>query len=233
MKIFALLAAAALVLVSCQAKPATPAKPGEPSKSDASYDFGVLIGTNLKQTSVSVDYDSFVQGMKDVMDKNHAKVTPEQANEAVQAYLAAAQKRVADANEVKEAKFLAENAKKPGVITTPSGLQYEVLQQGTGPKPKATDTVKVDYVGKLIDGTKFDSSIDRKEPAVFPLSGVIPGWTEGIQLMPVGSKYRFFIPSKLAYGARGAGSRIPPNSTLIFDVSLLDIEPPAKAPAHK
>ncbi len=235
MKLLSTLSVGALLLlaVQVQAQETTaPASPQPPVTTErASYDFGVLIATNLKQASVMIDYNAFVQGMKDVFEKDKANVTPEQANQEVQEVLAYAQKKVAADNAAKETQFLAANAKKPGIKTTASGIQYEVIKQGTGPKPVASDTVKVDYVGTLIDGTKFDSSIDRKEPAVFPLSEVIPGWTEAIQLMPVGSEYRFYIPSKLAYGTRGAGGRIPPNSALIFDVTLLDIEKPApKAP---
>jgi FKBP-type peptidyl-prolyl cis-trans isomerase len=121
-------------------------------------------------------------------------------------------------------KFLEENAAKPGIQTTPSGLQYEVLAAGTGPKPAATSTVEVHYEGRLIDGTVFDSSYQRRETISFPLNRVIPGWTEGLQLMPTGSKYRLFIPSDLGYGARGAGGVIPPNATLIFDVELISIK---------
>ena len=119
--------------------------------------------------------------------------------------------------------FLAKNKEKPGVITTASGLQYEVIKMGTGPKPTAQNTVKVNYVGTLIDGTEFDSSIKKNEPAQFPVAGVIPGWTEALQLMPVGSKFKLFIPPTLAYGATGAGDVIKPYSTLIFEVDLLEI----------
>lgn len=120
-------------------------------------------------------------------------------------------------------KFLEENAKKEGVKTTPSGLQYAVIREGTGPKPTATSTVEVHYEGRLLNGAIFDSSYARKETISFPLNRVIPGWTEGLQLMPTGSKYRLYIPSELAYGSRGAGADIPPNSTLIFDVELISI----------
>ena len=121
-------------------------------------------------------------------------------------------------------RFLEENAKKEGVVTTPSGLQYKVLDEGFGPRPKATETVKVHYKGTLIDGTQFDSSYDRGEPISFPLNGVIRGWTEGVQLMPVGAKYEFYIPYNLAYGEKGAGGVIPPYATLVFVVELLGIE---------
>jgi len=139
------------------------------------------------------------------------------------AMMQAMEKRIA-ASASAEKDFLDKNSKKTGVKTTASGLQYEVLKEGTGAKPTASDTVKVDYVGTLVNGNKFDSSIDRGEPAVFPLENVIPGWTEGIQLMAVGSKYKLYIPSALAYGEEGAGGVIGPNETLVFEVDLLSIE---------
>ncbi len=136
-----------------------------------------------------------------------------------------------EANKAAGAAFMAENAKKDGVKVTDSGLQYEVLTAGEGASPKATDVVKVHYKGTLIDGTKFDSSYDRGQPATFPLNQVIPGWTEGVQLMKVGSKYRFVIPAELAYGEHGAGPNIPPFSTLVFEVELLDVNPEEAAAA--
>lgn len=220
-----LLALAALLLVSCQG---TDSKAAVSDDAKNGYAFGVLIGTNLKNTGVKIDYQAFVNGMKDVLEKNAPTVDTQTAQTTVQAALAAGQEKVAKEATEKETKFLAENGKKAGVKTTASGLQYEVLAQGTGAQPKATDTVKVDYVGTLTDGTKFDSSIDRNEPAVFPLDGVIPGWTEAIQLMNVGSKFKLYIPSSLAYGANGAGDKIGPNATLVFEVTLLSIEAPAK-----
>ena len=140
-------------------------------------------------------------------------------------------KKEAAENLVKETEFLAENGKKSGITTTESGLQYEVLTQGSGAMPTATDKVKVHYKGTLLDGTVFDSSYDRDTPIEFQLNGVIKGWTEGLQLMKIGSKYKFYIPSKLGYGERGAGQVIPGNATLIFEVELLDILPPDPAPA--
>jgi len=224
---FAMLLALGAFLVSCQ---------GAEKKTDAAsddaktgYAFGVLIGTNLKTTGVKIDYEAFVKGMKDVLEKNAPTVTTEVANQTVQTALTDAHTKLAAANLTKEADFLASNGKKAGVKTTASGLEYEVVTEGSGAKPKATDTVKVDYVGTLVDGTVFDSSIERKQPATFPLNGVIPGWTEGIQLMSVGSKYKLYIPSKLAYGENGAGSKIGPNATLVFEVTLLSIEAPAPA----
>jgi FKBP-type peptidyl-prolyl cis-trans isomerase FkpA len=224
---FAMLLALGAILVSCQGTDKK-AETGAADDAKTGYAFGVLIGTNLKATGVKIDYDSFVKGMKDVLEKNAPTVTTDVANQTIQAALTDAHTKLAAANVAKETEFLAANAKKAGVKATESGLQYEVVTEGTGAKPKATDTVKVDYVGTLVDGTVFDSSIERKEPAVFPLNGVIPGWTEGIQLMPVGSKYKLYIPSKLAYGENGAGGKIGPNATLVFEVTLLSIEASAK-----
>jgi FKBP-type peptidyl-prolyl cis-trans isomerase FkpA len=223
-------AAIAILLFSCQAKKpdAAQASPAAPSAADASYAFGVLIGNSLKSTAVTIDYNSFVKGMKDVASAKGPKVTLEQANETAQNAIAAASEEKAKADLAAETKYLEENGKKAGVTTTASGLQYEVLTKGTGTIPLATDTVKVDYVGKLLDGTTFDSSKDRGEPAIIPLNQVIPGWAEGLQLMNVGSTYRLTIPSTLAYGPQGAGGVIPPNATIVFEVTLLSIEPPAK-----
>jgi FKBP-type peptidyl-prolyl cis-trans isomerases 1 len=195
---------------------------------DPSYAFGVAIGNSLKDTAVEINYDSFLKGVKDVMVKNDASLTYEQAGQVIQKAISEASTKKAATNLKKEADFLASNGKKSGVITTASGLQYEVIKEGTGASPKASDTVKVDYVGTLLDGTTFDSSIARGQPAEFPLSGVIPGWTEGIQLMKVGGKTKFYIPSKLGYGENGAGGVIGPNSTLIFEVDLLDVNPSSK-----
>ena len=216
------------LLVSCQGADKKPVAGAESPETKSGYAFGVLIGTNLKSSGVKLDYDAFVNGMKDVMEKNAPKVDVATANQTIQAALTDAHVKLAQTNQAAETKFLADNGKKTGVKTTASGLEYEVITEGTGAKPKATDTVKVDYVGTLLDGSTFDSSIERKQPAVFPLAGVIPGWTEGIQLMPVGSKYKLYIPSKLAYGENGANGKIGPNSTLTFEVTLLSIEPPAK-----
>lgn len=231
---------AAALFSSCKDKSATAAAPAgtegsspagqdkTTSKADYSYAFGMAIGTSLKQTGVAVDYSAFSKGMKDVLEDKKTKVTMEEANKQIQAAMSEAGTKLASDASAKEKKFLEENGKKQNVVTTASGLQYEVLKEGSGAKPQLTDTVKVDYVGTLQDGKTFDSSVERGEPAVFPLAQVIPGWQEGIQLMSVGSKYRFFIPSALAYGTQGAGGVIGPNATLIFEVDLLSIEPPAK-----
>jgi FKBP-type peptidyl-prolyl cis-trans isomerase len=154
----------------------------------------------------------------------------QQYMQQMQAKRVAEQKAESDKNKTDGAKFLAENKSKPGVKTTASGLQYLVEKEGTGPKPKETDTVKVNYLGTKIDGEKFDSSYDRGEPATFPLNGVIKGWTEGLQLMPVGSKYKLFLPADLAYGESGP-PKIGPNAALVFEVELLSIEKPAEAGA--
>lgn len=194
------------------------------SKADISYAVGMALGKSVKDTGIELDYNAFLQGFKDNMESKKLKLTDEQATSYIQEAIAKAQEKKAADNKAKETKFLEDNGKKPGVKTTASGLQYEVISEGTGLKPQATDTVKVHYTGTLMDGTKFDSSIDRGEPATFPLDQVIPGWTEGIQLMSVGSKYKLYIPSSLAYGESGAGGVIPPNSPLIFEVELLGIE---------
>jgi FKBP-type peptidyl-prolyl cis-trans isomerase len=197
-------------------------------QADLSYSLGMLLGGNLKNSGLVVSPEAFLEGLKDVLNGKAPKYTDAQAQAAVQLALQAVAAKKSAANLAAGKAFLDGNGKKPGVASTASGLQYEVLAKGTGAKPKATDTVKVNYEGKLLDGTVFDSSYARNEPATFPLSGVIPGWTEGVQLMPVGSKFRFFVPSELAYGEQGAGNDVAPNSVLIFEVELLSIEAAAK-----
>jgi FKBP-type peptidyl-prolyl cis-trans isomerase len=191
---------------------------------DASYALGMLIGTSIKSTGIAIDPDAFLLGLKDYLAGKPTKFTNEQAQAAVQAAVQAAAEKKGAANLAEGKAFLEANRKKPGVLATASGLQYLVLTAGKGAKPKSSDTVTVNYEGKLLDGTVFDSSFSRNEPASFPLDGVIPGWTEGVQLMPVGSKYRFFVPSELAYGEQGAGGAIGPNAVLIFEVELLSID---------
>jgi FKBP-type peptidyl-prolyl cis-trans isomerase FkpA len=190
---------------------------------DTSYAFGMVIGSELQQTGLIFNYNAFTKGLREVLENKNTKITMDEAVLTVQqAFLEVMRKR-AEENKAKELRFLEENGKKPGVNTTVSGLQYEVITEGTGPKPAAEDIVRVNYEGTLIDGTVFDSTYTRGEPAEFPLYAVIAGWTEGLQLMSEGSSYRFYIPSKLAYGEQGAGSVIPPYSTLIFEVELLSI----------
>ena len=196
-----------------------------------SYAMGLGIGRQLAQMGAEdLDVDDFAQAIKDVLAGNSLKISNHEAQTIVQQYFAKQEQKLkADQEEkgriAKKAgeDFLEANAKKEGVIVLPSGLQYMVLKQGTGKKPKATDKVRCHYEGFLTDGTLFDSSLSRGEPAVFGLQQVIAGWTEGLQLMAEGSKYRFFIPYLLGYGASGAGQSIPPYSTLIFDVELLNV----------
>lgn len=197
-----------------------------------SYAIGADIGANLKRGQMdSLNVDLMAAGLQDGMDST-VKMDAEQLRTVMQSYMSkleakrmAAEQAEGEANRVAGEEFLAENGKRTGVVTTPSGLQYEVISMGTGPKPTEADQVKVHYVGTLIDGTtEFDSSVRRGQPAVFGLNQVIRGWVEGIQLMPVGSKFKFFIPSDLAYGPSAPpGSEIKPNSTLVFDVELLEI----------
>ena len=196
-----------------------------------SYALGLGIGQQLSQMGATdISAEDFAQAIKDVLEGNELKVSHREAQSIVQDYFQKQEQKLqaqrAEAGKAhKEAgeKYLAENAKKDGIITLPSGLQYQVLKEGNGKKPTAKDTVMCHYEGFLIDGTVFDSSVQRGEPATFPLQQVIAGWTEGLQLMQEGAKYRFFIPYRLAYGEGGAGSSIPPFATLIFDVELIKV----------
>ena len=196
-----------------------------------SYALGIGIGRQLSQMGAAdLNIDDFAQAIKDVI-AGDLKLGDAEAQQIVQEFFAKQEeKQKAEAAEKGKAakqdgeKFLAENGKKEGVITTASGPQYQVLREGNGQSPKATDTVECHYEGTLIDGTKFDSSYDRGQTATFPLNQVIAGWTEGLQLMKEGGKYRFFIPYELGYGERGAGASIPPFSTLVFDVELVSVK---------
>lgn len=208
-------------------------------KDKASYAIGLDIGRTFRQRSLDLNVEAVVGGLRDALAGGKTLLTEEQAQAALEAFsqdLAAKERnlRTAQASQNKEAgdKFLAENKVKEGVKTTANGLQYKILKAGTGKTPRTSDVVRTHYRGTLIDGTEFDSSYRRNEPAIFPVNGVIPGWTEALQLMPVGSKWQLFVPSKLAYGEQGAGALIGPNATLVFEVELLGIEPPA-APAAK
>lgn len=196
-----------------------------------SYALGLGIGRQLAQMGAeNLNIDDFAAAIKDVISGGELKVSDADAQKLVTEYFRAQEEKTnaektekgRKAKEEGEA-YLAENAKKEGVVTLPSGLQYQVIKEGNGRKPKATDRVKCHYEGFLIDGTVFDSSIQRGEPAVFPLNQVIKGWTEGLQLMSEGAKYRFFIPYGLGYGANGAGSSIPPYAALVFDVELIEV----------
>ena len=199
----------------------------------SSYALGINVGNNLKHDGLELDYNAFMQGIRDAYDGKNQFTDQEmqeifkeiQADlQAKQMEQQAKQKDIAAAEIEKGAKFLAENKKNPEVTETASGLQYMVLQEGKGEHPTATSRVTVHYTGKLIDGTVFDSSVDRGEPITFGLNQVIRGWTEGLQLMTPGSKYRFFIPYNRAYGEQGAGGAIPGGATLIFDVELISFE---------
>jgi FKBP-type peptidyl-prolyl cis-trans isomerase len=192
--------------------------------SDISYALGLVLGSDLKQFGLQFDYNALAQGIQATVEGKETRMSLEEAVGLVQTAYIAAMNRQAEETRAKSELFLAENGKKAGIVTTASGLQYEVVVQGQGNKPAATDEVTVNYEGKFIDGTVFDSSYTRGEPAEFPLDQVIPGWSEGIQLMNVGSTYRLYIPSALAYGERGAGNMIPPHSVLIFQVELLAIK---------
>ena len=229
------------------AKPATAAKSGTAKtaaplalttpKQKASYAIGMNIGKNLKRDSVDIDPAVLSRGLKDALAGGKLLLTDDEAKAALTALQMevrmkeeAKTKAVAVENKKTGDAFLAANKTKEGVVTLPSGLQYKIITAGTGPKPTADDTVLCHYRGTLVDNTEFDSSYKRKEPLKIPVGGVIKGWTEAIQLMPVGSKWQLFIPSELAYGERGApGSPIGPNSTLIFEVELISIEPKAAA----
>lgn len=196
-----------------------------------SYALGIGIGRQLSQMgAAALNIDDFAQAIKDVLAGN-LKMNEAEAQELVQDFFAKqeAKQQAEAAEKGKSAKaegerFLVENGKKAGIITTPSGLQYQVLREGNGKSPKSTDTVECHYEGTLIDGTKFDSSYDRGQTATFPLNQVIAGWTEGLQLMQEGGKYRFFIPYNLGYGERGAGASIPPFAALVFDVELVAVK---------
>jgi len=196
----------------------------EDEKARISYAFGMTVGSDLKQSGLEMDYAAFTEGLKNAMEEGQTLLLDQdEALEIVQTAFENAMAKQVTELRVKEEKFLAENALNEAVITNPSGLQYMVLTRGDGPKPAPDDIVRVHYEGSLIDGTVFDNSYYSETGEEIPLNMVIPGWAEGIQLMNVGSKYRIFIPSKMAYGERGAGQVIPPYSTLIFTIELLEI----------
>ncbi len=223
---------------------ATAAKPGQAAasqkpdtfelktdKDKASYAIGMNIGQNLRKQSEVIDAAVVQRGMKDALAGDKTLLTEDEAKAALMTLQASMRKKqeeqvqqMAETNKKEGDAFLAENKTKAGVVTLPSGLQYKILSEGTGPKPAATDSVICNYKGTLLDGTEFDSSAKHGGPATFPVSGVIKGWTEALQLMPVGSKWELFVPADLAYGQRGAGGGIAPNSTLIFEVELVSIK---------
>ncbi|MBP3641650.1 FKBP-type peptidyl-prolyl cis-trans isomerase [Parabacteroides johnsonii] len=189
-----------------------------------SYALGLSIGNNFQNSGINnLQIEDFVKGLKDVLGGAEPEISYDEAKQVINDYFMNLQKERLELNKKAGEEFLNINKGKAGVVTLPSGLQYQVLKQGEGAKPAASDKVKCHYHGTLINGTVFDSSVQRGEPAVFGVSQVIPGWVEALQLMPVGSKWRLFIPSDLAYGEHGAGDAIEPNSALVFDVELLDI----------
>ncbi len=190
-----------------------------------SYALGLSVGANiLSATGGEVVFEDFIAGIQCLFEKREPEMSTEEVQATLSKYFEELQSKVKNQNQEQGKKFLEENAKREGVVTLENGLQYEILKEGDGEKPKKTDTVTVHYEGTLIDGAVFDSSYKRGEPASFPLTGVIAGWTEILQLMPVGSKWKVAIPSELAYGEQGAGQMIAPNATLVFDIELLGIE---------
>ena len=220
---------AAVAARSGQRVPGMP--PGSEPPAPTKEQVGLLVGDRMVGPSLlplkdEIDAAVLMQAVRTSLGKTGTSLMTEQeAMSTLQAFMASKQQAVAGKNREQGAAFLASNRAQKGVLTTPSGLQYMVLREGSGPRPMASDTVRVNYEGKLLDGTVFDSSYERGEPAEFPLNRVIAGWTEGLSLMPVGAKYRFWIPSDLAYGASGSPPKIGPNATLTFDVELLGIAP--------
>ena len=202
------------------------------TKDKVSYSIGLNIGFNFKKQNLPLNTDALIAGVKDALSDKKPLLSENEVRETMTAWskeVADKQKAAGEKNAAEGEKFLAENKKKEGVKTTATGLQYKVIKEGSGSAPATTDTVTVHYRGSLIDGTEFDSSYKRGEPATFPVQGVIKGWTEALQLMKKGSKYQLFIPSNLAYGERAMPPDIAANSTLIFEVELLDVKPAGAA----
>lgn len=190
-----------------------------------SYSLGMSMASQLMQTGLNnLDVEAFVKAFTEIMKKEDTTMSLEEASQHIQAYFSAKQNETLQMNKQEGELFLSENKEKENVVTLPSGLQYEILTEGHGAIPTATDKVECHYHGTLIDGTVFDSSVQRGKPAVFGVNQVIKGWVEALQLMPVGSKWKLFVPSDMAYGEQGAGNDIEPNSTLIFEVELLGIQ---------
>lgn len=225
-----LIALVGIALVACQTS-ADDKTVLKNEKDKISYSIGINIGNNFKNQSIDVDVDALVKGIKDAISGNKTLLSEKEVQETLTAFQndmrtkqAERAKAMAEKNKKEGETFLTENKKKEGIKTTANGLQYKIIKEGSGKKPKSTDTVTVHYRGTTIDGTEFDSSYKRGEPTSFPVNEVIPGWTEALQLMPVGSKWQLFIPSNLAYGERGAGPQIGPNATLLFEVELISIK---------
>jgi len=222
--------AASVVLAACQSNNSSKTVSLTNENDSASYALGVLIGQNNKQNldaspgTKDLNVDILINAFTGQMKGEESQMDANQANTLIQKFFKKVSEREATKNAEEGKAFLEQNKAKEGITTTESGLQYEILKAGDGPKPTAEQNVKCHYHGTLINGTVFDSSVDRGEPATFNVSQVIPGWTEALKLMPVGSKWKLYIPSELAYGERGAGKDIGPNTTLIFEVELLEIE---------
>ena len=213
-----------LLLISCQKNVSTVKLNSE--LDTVSYCIGINIGNNLKTTPMQeINYNALVKGIQDIYNNEEPKVDPYEANRKINTYFSRLEALQFQGNLEEGEDFLEKNKARPEIVTLSSGLQYRIIREGTGPKPKLTNNVTVHYHGTLIDGTVFDSSVDRGEPASFPVNGVIEGWQEVLQLMPVGSKWEVFIPAGLAYGVRPPpGSNIEPNKLLIFEIELLSIE---------
>jgi FKBP-type peptidyl-prolyl cis-trans isomerase len=230
-KSFNLLSAVLILIagMSCQQKKAGSSIKLESAADSAGYAIGILVGNNNKEQiknapgGEEINLEAMAEGFRMSTLEEGGVITMEEADKILKSYFEQAGEKEGQANLESGNAFLEQNKSRNGVTVTESGLQYEVLKQGSGDKPAATDQVRVHYHGTLIDGTVFDSSIDRGEPVVFGVNQVIPGWTEALQLMPTGSKWKIYLPSELAYGEQGAGQDIGPNSTLIFEVELLEI----------
>src|SRR5262249_8884679 len=235
MKRFIIIVSASLLALPMFGQEKSPQAPQlKDQKDKVSYSIGMQIGFNLGRQKVDINPDILAAGIRDAI-AGKPQLTTDQVKDIMAQFekdMEQKQKQLGEKNKADGTKFLEDNKKKPGVKTTATGLQYKVEKEGTGPAPKPTDMVTVNYRGTLIDGTEFDSSYKRNQPATFPVNGVIKGWSEALQLMKKGAKYQLFIPSTLAYGERAMGPDIGPSSTLIFDVDLVDVKPaPTPAPA--
>ncbi len=233
-----ILTVAAFIMTSCQSNGSGKKVSLKNEIDSTSYALGILIGQQNKQSlnqvpgGKEINVNLLAESFRQFLNGDSTLLTPAKANELVSSFFQKMSKKTAQTNLEAGNAFLEKNKAREGVKTTASGLQYEIIKEGTGLKPSAEDMVKVHYHGTLINGKVFDSSVDRGEPAQFPVGGVIPGWTEALQLMSVGSKWKIYLPASLAYGERGAGGDIEPNSTLIFEVELLEILPKTeKTPA--
>jgi UDP-GlcNAc:undecaprenyl-phosphate/decaprenyl-phosphate GlcNAc-1-phosphate transferase len=223
----------AVLAVGCLVAPLSAQEPSalKTQKDKVSYSIGVSVGKGMKQQGIDIDADALAKGLRDAISGGNLLMTEEEIHATLTAFdnefkakREKAARSAGDDNKKAGESFLAENKTKEGVVTLPSGLQYKIIKAGNGKKPTDADTVQCHYKGTLIDGTKFDSSYDRGQPASFPVAGVIPGWTEALKLMPVGSKWLLVVPSRLAYGEHGQGPVIGPNATLVFEVELLGIK---------